>query len=260
MPTLQITSAGNKFGADACTQSPASNPQAIAVASSTQQDTLSSFSNLGSCVDVSWGAQRVAKQAQGVVAHDACTCCHPPLRRCQPFLPTCRVPHTFAILLHRRQHCKLNVPLSWNCALPADFRTRIFYPLSWHHVGCGNRNYERYKHGQREHRGPAGCMAARRALRPGWLCDAAFPEPRRISSPAPLTQSCPCLQPHTAGVVALLLQAYPTATVADLSRRLVAASQQITFDSSLCFTPPRCEQRALHLANKVHRVPASSSG
>lgn len=52
-PNLQITSAGNKYGADACTQSPASNPQAIAVASSTQQDTLSSFSNLGSCVDVS---------------------------------------------------------------------------------------------------------------------------------------------------------------------------------------------------------------
>ncbi|PRW33667.1 serine protease [Chlorella sorokiniana] len=42
-----VTSAGNKYGADACTQSPASNPQSIAVASSDQKDALSSFSNVG---------------------------------------------------------------------------------------------------------------------------------------------------------------------------------------------------------------------
>ncbi|PRW33568.1 serine protease [Chlorella sorokiniana] len=47
-----VTSAGNKYGADACTQSPASNPQSIAVASSDQKDALSSFSNVGSCVDI----------------------------------------------------------------------------------------------------------------------------------------------------------------------------------------------------------------
>ena len=38
--------------ADACTQSPASNPQTIAVASSTQQDAISYFSNIGPCVGI----------------------------------------------------------------------------------------------------------------------------------------------------------------------------------------------------------------
>ncbi|KAL4856963.1 Extracellular serine proteinase [Chlorella vulgaris] len=47
-----VTSAGNKYGADACTQSPASNTASITVASSTQTDQLSSFSNLGPCVDI----------------------------------------------------------------------------------------------------------------------------------------------------------------------------------------------------------------
>ena len=33
--------------------------------------------------------------------------------------------------------------------------------------------------------------------------------------------------PHTAGIVALLLQAYPTASVAEISRRLAEASQKV---------------------------------
>ncbi|EFN53702.1 hypothetical protein CHLNCDRAFT_9713, partial [Chlorella variabilis] len=54
-----VTSAGNNLTllshslpADACSQSPASNPQAIAVASSDSSDQLSPFSNIGSCVDI----------------------------------------------------------------------------------------------------------------------------------------------------------------------------------------------------------------
>ncbi|KAL4435479.1 hypothetical protein ABPG77_006241 [Micractinium sp. CCAP 211/92] len=113
-----VTAAGNKYGADACTQSPASNPQAIAVASTTQQDTVSSFSNLGPCVDI--------------------------------FAPGTSI---------------------LSAGITSDVASAIMSGTS---------------------------MAS----------------------------------PHTAGVVALLLQAYPRATVADLSRRLVAASQQITFASN----------------------------
>ena len=44
--------AGNDSGADACTRSPARLPQAITVGSSNQYDRRSSFSNVGSCVDI----------------------------------------------------------------------------------------------------------------------------------------------------------------------------------------------------------------
>lgn len=45
-------SAGNDSGADACTKSPASTPIALTVASSTSSDARSSFSNIGTCVDI----------------------------------------------------------------------------------------------------------------------------------------------------------------------------------------------------------------
>ncbi|PSC70000.1 serine protease [Micractinium conductrix] len=117
-----VTSAGNKYGADACSQSPASNPQAIAVASSTQQDTISPFSNIGSCVD-------------------------------------------------------------------------IFAPGS-------------------------------AILSAGIASDSA----------ATVMSGTSMASPHTAGIVALLLQAYPTASVAEISRRLAEASQKITFETK---TAPR---------------------
>jgi subtilisin family serine protease/subtilisin-like proprotein convertase family protein len=44
--------AGNDSGSDACTRSPARLPQAITVGSSNQYDRRSSFSNVGSCVDI----------------------------------------------------------------------------------------------------------------------------------------------------------------------------------------------------------------
>jgi subtilisin family serine protease len=44
--------AGNETGSDACTRSPASTPTAITVASSTDTDARSSFSNIGTCVDI----------------------------------------------------------------------------------------------------------------------------------------------------------------------------------------------------------------
>jgi serine protease len=44
--------AGNDYGADACNYSPASTPAAITVGSTTSSDSVSSFSNLGSCVDI----------------------------------------------------------------------------------------------------------------------------------------------------------------------------------------------------------------
>jgi subtilisin family serine protease/subtilisin-like proprotein convertase family protein len=44
--------AGNDNGSDACTRSPARLPQAITVGSSNQYDRRSSFSNVGSCVDI----------------------------------------------------------------------------------------------------------------------------------------------------------------------------------------------------------------
>ena len=44
--------AGNSYGADACGSSPSGVPAAITVASSTRNDTVSDFSNLGPCVDI----------------------------------------------------------------------------------------------------------------------------------------------------------------------------------------------------------------
>ncbi|HXI12396.1 MAG TPA: S8 family peptidase, partial [Thermoanaerobaculia bacterium] len=45
-------SAGNDYGADACTKTPARVATAITVASSTSTDARSSFSNIGTCVDI----------------------------------------------------------------------------------------------------------------------------------------------------------------------------------------------------------------
>ncbi|KAL6768179.1 hypothetical protein ACKKBF_B38110 [Auxenochlorella protothecoides x Auxenochlorella symbiontica] len=47
-----VTSAGNDYGGDACSQSPASLPGAITVASSDDMDIISAFSNIGTCVDI----------------------------------------------------------------------------------------------------------------------------------------------------------------------------------------------------------------
>lgn len=47
-----VVAAGNDRGADACGFSPGSTAEAITVASSTDKDVLSSFSNVGKCVDV----------------------------------------------------------------------------------------------------------------------------------------------------------------------------------------------------------------
>lgn len=44
--------AGNENAANACTKSPASASEAITTASTTKQDSASSFSNVGSCVDI----------------------------------------------------------------------------------------------------------------------------------------------------------------------------------------------------------------
>jgi len=44
--------AGNENGTDACTRSPASTPSAITVGSTTRTDARSSFSNIGTCVDI----------------------------------------------------------------------------------------------------------------------------------------------------------------------------------------------------------------
>ena len=49
---VMAVSAGNDYATDACTKSPASAPSAITVASSTSSDARSSFSNVGSCVDI----------------------------------------------------------------------------------------------------------------------------------------------------------------------------------------------------------------
>lgn len=46
-----VTSAGNRYGGDACAQSPASVEGATAVGATTLQDTLATYSNIGSCVD-----------------------------------------------------------------------------------------------------------------------------------------------------------------------------------------------------------------
>ncbi|MEH1014169.1 S8 family serine peptidase, partial [Micromonospora sp. CPCC 206060] len=44
--------AGNETGTDACTKSPASTPNAITVGSTTNTDARSSFSNIGTCLDI----------------------------------------------------------------------------------------------------------------------------------------------------------------------------------------------------------------
>jgi len=49
---VMAVAAGNDYATDACTKSPASAPSAITVASSTSSDARSSFSNVGSCVDI----------------------------------------------------------------------------------------------------------------------------------------------------------------------------------------------------------------
>jgi subtilisin family serine protease len=48
---VYVVAAGN-YAADACTYSPASTPQALTVAATTDQDTQASYSNYGSCVDL----------------------------------------------------------------------------------------------------------------------------------------------------------------------------------------------------------------
>jgi len=52
--------AGNERAADACTKSPASASEAITTASTTKQDTASSFSNVGRCVDIWAPGSRIA--------------------------------------------------------------------------------------------------------------------------------------------------------------------------------------------------------
>ena len=49
---VMAVAAGNEYATDACTKSPASAPAAITVAASTSSDARSSFSNVGSCVDL----------------------------------------------------------------------------------------------------------------------------------------------------------------------------------------------------------------
>ena len=52
--------AGNENAADACTKSPASARSAITVGSTTKYDTMSSFSNVGSCLDIFAPGSRIA--------------------------------------------------------------------------------------------------------------------------------------------------------------------------------------------------------
>lgn len=47
-----VTSAGNRYGGDSCAQSPAAVEGAVAVGSTTLQDTLATYSNTGSCIDI----------------------------------------------------------------------------------------------------------------------------------------------------------------------------------------------------------------
>lgn len=44
--------AGNDYGGDACSVSPAGDPSAVTVGSTTSSDARSSFSNVGVCVDI----------------------------------------------------------------------------------------------------------------------------------------------------------------------------------------------------------------
>ena len=50
--TPVVAAAGNEYGADACTQSPAAAPAAITVAATDIADKPSAFSNIGRCVDI----------------------------------------------------------------------------------------------------------------------------------------------------------------------------------------------------------------
>ena len=47
-----VVAAGNDFGADACTTSPAGSPAAITVAATDRSDKAAAFSNVGTCVDI----------------------------------------------------------------------------------------------------------------------------------------------------------------------------------------------------------------
>ena len=47
-----VVAAGNDYGADACTESPAAAGAAITVAATTRMDSAAPFSNIGSCVDI----------------------------------------------------------------------------------------------------------------------------------------------------------------------------------------------------------------
>ena len=49
---VMVTSAGNDYAVDACTKSPASEPLAITVGATTKYDIRSSYSNIGTCVDI----------------------------------------------------------------------------------------------------------------------------------------------------------------------------------------------------------------
>lgn len=57
-----VVAAGNS-SADACTQSPAREPTALTVAASTSSDTIASFSNFGSCVDVAAPGSQILSAA-----------------------------------------------------------------------------------------------------------------------------------------------------------------------------------------------------
>jgi aqualysin 1 len=49
---VYAVAAGNDYGADACTRSPAGTPDALTIGSTTSTDARSSFSNIGTCVDL----------------------------------------------------------------------------------------------------------------------------------------------------------------------------------------------------------------
>jgi subtilisin family serine protease len=49
---VHAVAAGNDYGADACNSSPAGTPDALTVGSTTSSDARSSFSNVGTCVDL----------------------------------------------------------------------------------------------------------------------------------------------------------------------------------------------------------------
>ncbi|KAL4517072.1 hypothetical protein Ndes2437B_g06685 [Nannochloris sp. 'desiccata'] len=61
-----VVAAGNDFGADSCTRSPAGAPSAITVAATDINDAAAAFSNIGSCVDI-WapGAKITSASSSG---------------------------------------------------------------------------------------------------------------------------------------------------------------------------------------------------